>query len=265
MNETGVTLANWQAWHEACALALTPDAARAGLVGFLGRRFGGTVRKLGQGGLAHRTPGDADCAHLFESWCCLHQREDGKRYKDWLMTRGDRSQGAVESGVMLLLRKVVLEWVRMEFSRQPTLSLEASLTPDTGGMTLEDLLPEGEGEEMSFEETGWVRERAAGWVAAMTQVERVALAARQQERSFVDPEVLRMAGVGKSALHNHFRAWVRARAEEVKDRFPELSPSESTALVLLVLEECAKKIFLSFWVEAVEAKGCRVMEKQDEC
>ncbi|MCC5844769.1 MAG: hypothetical protein JJU05_11005 [Verrucomicrobia bacterium] len=264
MKESGVTLEDWRAWHEACALDLAPEGVRCALTGFLGRRFAGAVRRLGQGGLAHRTPGDKDCAHLFETWCCLHQRREGKRYKDWLMTRGDRSQGAVESGVSLLLRKVVLEWVRMEFNRQPVLSLDASLTAETGGLTLEDLLPDPDEKELSFEERRWVNERVEGWVAAMTRVERVAVAARREDRSFVEPGVLRAAGVGKSALHNHFRAWIRSRAEDVKARFPDLPPSESTALALLILEECARKIFLTFSVEVPEAPGCRVMENQDE-
>ncbi len=264
MKETGVTLADWRAWHEACALDLVSEGVRVALSGFIGRRFAGTVRRLGRGGLASRIPGDADCAHCFESWCCLHQRREGKRYKDWLMTRGDRSQGAVESGVSLLLRKVVLEWVRMEFNRLPALSLDASLTAETGGLTLEALIPDTHEMGVSDEERLWVKARAEGWVAAMTRVERVALAARRQNRSFVDPTVLGEAGVGKSALHNHFREWVRARADEVKARFPELPPSEAIALVLLILEECGQTIFLTFSMEEREPAGCRVMENQDE-
>jgi hypothetical protein len=264
MKATGTTLEDWHAWHEACSLALVSDPVRAALTGFLGRRFAGAVRRLGNGGLAHRVPGDADCAHWFESWCCLHRRREGKHYKDWLMARGDRSRGAVESGVSLLLRKVVLEWVRMEFSRLPTLSLEAPLTDGTCGLSLEELLPDPEASEPGFEEVRWVREHTAGWVAEMTRSERAAVAARSQGRSFVDPEVLRAAGVGKSALHNHFRAWLLARAEEVKARFPDLTPGEGTSLALTILERCAGEIFLTFSEEEPNAAGCRVMEANDE-
>lgn len=264
MCDTGTSVSDWKAWQEACSLDRVPDAVRAALTGFLGRRFAGAVRRLGNGGLSHRVPDDAACAQHFESWCCLHRRREGKHYKDWLLTRGDRGAGAVESGVSLLLRKVVLEWVRLEFDRIPTLSLEASLTADTGGLSLEDLLPDPGEWEAGFEERQWVEAQAPGWVAALTPSERAAVAARAQDRSFVDPEVLLAAGVGKSALHNHFRAWLLARAGEVKARFPDLSPSEGAALTLHILETCARRIFLTFSVEGSGPERCRVMETEDE-
>lgn len=264
MNETGVTLDDWQAWHRACALDLVSAEVRGNLCKWIGMRFSGLVRRLGQGGLAHRTPADADCAHLLETWCCLHRRQEGKRYKDWLMSRGDRSLGAVESGVSLLLRKVVTEWVRMEFTRVPTLSLEAGLGSATGGLTLEELLPGKQKSDLSQEERDWALARSDALVAEMSRVEQAALAARRDSRSFVDPEVLRAAGVSKSGLHNHFRAWIRARADEVKAHFPELPPSEATALVLSLMEICAGKIFLSFSVETQTPPGCRVMEESHE-
>lgn len=263
MSDSGTTLADWRAWHAACALGLTPEGSRGVLEGFLGRRFGGMVRRMGSGGLSHRVPGDAACASLFETWCCLHRRREGKRYKDWLMARGDGSLGAVESGVMLLLRKVVLEWVRMEFPRGMGLSLEAEL--GAGGVTLEELLPEGTvAAEVRFEEEGWVRERVPGWVAAMTRAERAAVAARREGRSFVDAGVLRAAGVGKTALHKHFRGWVTERAAEVRSRFGEMPAAEGTALVLRILELCGNEIFLNFSEEGVAAAGCRVMEDPDD-
>ena len=264
MSETGVTLEDWRAWHEACALDRVSAAVRSVLTGFLGRRFAGAVRRLGRGGLAHRVPGDTDCAHLFESWCCLHRRREGKHYKDWLMARGDRSLGAVESGVSLLLRKVVLEWVRMEFDRHPTLSLDAPVVDQTGRLSLEDLLPEPESSVPDAEAIRWACGQVPAWVAAMSRSEQAAVAARCQGRRFVDPEVLRAAGVGKSALHSHFQAWIRSRAEDVKAAFPEMTPAAGTALVLHVLEECGKCIFLTFSAEDPEARGCRVMEIQHE-
>lgn len=115
----------WQHWREACALSLISDLEKSHLTTVIAQRFRSMLRKVnlhGYGTLS--APPNADCAHLFETYCAMHQRRDGKKYKQWLLTRGRRDLDTVQSGVMLLIRNVVREWIRDTHPQTAPVSLQ---------------------------------------------------------------------------------------------------------------------------------------------
>ena len=248
------TVEQWVQWREACALDRTPPDTREVLVSFLARRFLSALRKLNMPGLSPRLPGDRDRAHLFESWCALHQRADGKRYKDWLLTRGDRSLGAVESGVTLLLRKVALEWVRCEFDREPSLSLDAPVARNARGESLEELLP-APAAPLTFEEREWLQREIPRLLAEMNPVQRAAFAARAAGLPFSHPRVRTLSGAGKTALYHHHREAVLRVGTRVRDAFPEMDPARGLELTLRALESIASDISFPFFAEKSEPAG----------
>lgn len=245
----------WREWREACALARIGETARAELTEFLGARFYSVARRLRRPEVLQRLPDAAGRAGLFETWCALHPETAGKRYKDWLLTRGDQRLGAVESGVSLMMRKVVAEWVRMEFARHPALSLDAPLGGE-GDLSLEQLLPAPRVQRVDAETQTRVREQLTAWVAGLSSVRRVAICARAHGLVFSDPRVTRTAGVGKSALYEQYRQCLAELVEGLRVWAPELEASALQDLTLDVLHEAEKMIFSEFFVEKSGTGAC---------
>lgn len=241
----------WRQWREACALGRTPPEARVALTRFLAARFHRLVRRGGLG----TPPDDSTCAHLFESWCALHARADGKRYKDWLLTRGDASLGAVESGVSLLMRKVVLEWGRSERDRIPSVSLETPLSGSDPGFTLSDLLP-GTMEDPRFEENEWTERVRPRIREEMSHSQKVAAAARAAGLRFSDSRVRALAGVEKSTIYNHYREWVLHVGRRVRETFPHHAPEQGLQLTLHLLEAVSQDLLSEFFPEKMVSRGC---------
>nr|MDA3872938.1 hypothetical protein [Kiritimatiellia bacterium] len=189
---------------------------------------------------------DADCAQLFEAYCAIHQRQDGKKYKEWLLTRGRRDLDTVQSGVMLLIRNVVREWLRD--TRPETAPVSLQLTVGEG-LSLEQLLPDEDRFGWGSELTEWVRQQVRMLPGALEEVEKVVLLLRARGQVFSAPEVKREFGFGKTTLHKYNRRLLERLAVDLRERFPELSPEQGAAAVLNVLDGAADNILSTFFAE----------------
>lgn len=240
-------MAAWHSWHRACAFDLLEEKERAWLKKVVGDRFRSRVRKLKHCGIHLPSPENTVCAGCFETWCALHTRQDGKRYKDWLLNRGRRDLDTVQSGVMLLVRNVVREWIR---DSQPTvaeLSLDQPL-PEAGGLCLFELLPERIAAEHPVQKS-WAESRAAHLMEEAEPLERAVLRVRGEGRVFSHPQVRADTGYGKTVMHESHRQLLEKVAGDVKDEFPDLNVEESSALVLDILDQASELILLKLSAE----------------
>jgi hypothetical protein len=232
----------WHSWREACAFGLLGEEERRWLRKIVGDRFRSRVKRLNAYGAELPMPQDAVCAHLFESWCALHPRRDGKRYKDWLLTRGRRDLDTLQSGVMLLVRNVVREWVRDAQPDACEVSLDEPIT-EASGFTLLQLLPErNNGREKDKED--WCRLHAMRVAEEADAVDSVALAVRREGKVFSHPQVKEETGFGKTTLHQRHRNLMETLAAQVKEDFPGMDAPAATGIVLDVLDQ-AGEIILS--------------------
>lgn len=249
----------WRNWRDACALALIEEGERYQLTMVIADRFRSMLRKVKLH--SHRnppSPPDADCAHLFEVHCAMHQRQDGKKYKEWLLTRGRRDLDTVQSGVMLLVRNVVREWLRHTQSETAPVSLQITVGE---GITLEQLLPDGDRSSWGSELAEWCLQQVRTLPGALEEVEKVVLLLRARGQVFSAPEVKQEFGVGKTTLHKYNRLLLERLALELRERFPDLSPEQGAAAVLNVLDGAADHILSAF---SAENDGTRAFGKVED-
>ena len=230
----------WSEWRQACAFALLDEESRARLHSVVAQRFRSRVKVLNAHGAGLPQMDDSECAHLFESWCALHQRRDGKRYKDWLLTRGDQDQNAVESGVMLLVRNVVREWVRTQHRSVAAVSLDAPLK-EASGATLRELLP-AEEPEWSEDQRTWMVQQIPDRIARLKEPEAAACWIRAKGLVYSHPEVKGLTGYAKTALHQAHHDVLHSLASTVKEAFPGVSPLEGSRMVLDVLDQIGEHL-----------------------
>lgn len=247
-------LAAWEHWREACALALLSEEARLHLSQVIAERFRSMLRKINLHGQGHLTaPPDADCAHLFESYCALHERRDGKKYKHWLLTRGRRDLDTVQSGVMMLVRNVVREWIRDTQPKTAALSLQQCL--GERGVTLQELLPDEAAEPRDLEQQAWLTARVRSELADLTALEATVLQIRAKGEVFSGPRIQETYGVGKSTLHKYHRRILTRIAEGAAERFSDLTPAAGAALVLDVMDGLGKIILCKLSAENPEVSA----------
>jgi hypothetical protein len=246
MNEE-MELQAWRNWREACALALIDEEDRQQLTRVIADRFRSMLRKIQLH--SHRNldaPPDADCAHLFEAYCQMHQRRDGKKYKHWLLTRGRRDLDTVQSGVMLLVRNVVREWMRHNFPGTAPVSLQQ---PIGEGLSLEQLLPDTDRCAMGPEVMEWIHRQRTTLAETLEEVEKVVLLLRARGVVFSAPGVKREFGFGKSTLHKYHRLLLERLADELRGHFPGLSPEQGASVVLELLDGLADDCLKTFLAE----------------
>jgi hypothetical protein len=249
--------AEWEEWGERCALAKTGAQARERLTRFLGQRFQSYLQRYARRSLASQAPrrpdGDADCAHLFESWCALRQRRDGKAYKQWLAHRGEGEASDYESGASLLMRDVVREWLRRECSPRGAISLHAPLGDAAHGLSLADLLPAppaplGPAQEEEWQD--WLRQRVPRWLEGLGETGRMAFLARAAGLPFNHPRVIAATQASRSTLHERYRQEVLRIGREVRDFFRDPGGEEGVARSLEALQALSAELGARFSLEA---------------
>ncbi|MGA0333770.1 MAG: hypothetical protein ACO3NW_07425 [Kiritimatiellia bacterium] len=256
----------WRNWREACALEKISAPESARLREVIAERFRSMLRKLHlHGGAQLPAPSAAECAQLFESYCALHQRQDGKKYKHWLLTRGRQDLDTVQSGVMLLIRNVVREWVRDCHPATAAVSLQQRVGLGSTPVTLEELLPAEAAEPRSADQCAWMEQMLRRAEKSLEPAERAVLILRARGTVFSAPGVRAEFGLGKTALHKYHRTLLENWAEEIKKFFPGLPPQEGAAMVLDLMDEMGKKLFLHSSAEKeVSAAFGRVEAPDDE-
>ncbi|MDF3129834.1 hypothetical protein P0Y35_11555 [Kiritimatiellaeota bacterium B1221] len=255
----------WQHWREACALSLISEGEKTQLTTVISQRFRSMLRKVnlhGRGQLS--APPESDCAHLFETYCAMHQRRDGKKYKHWLLTRGRRDLDTVQSGVMLLIRNVVREWIRHTYPQTAAVSLQQVVGKGSRPVTIEQLLPDTAGESRTKEQTAWMDAQVQYWLGALDPLKQAVLKLRAKGIVFSAPGVKAQVGYGKTALHQCHREWIQMLAEEVRERFPGISAEEGSSLVLDLMDELGHKKLLHSFAEKSSTSAFGEVEVNDD-
>ena len=187
--------------------------------------------------------------HLFETHLVANTTGRGKRYKDWLFARtnvsGDRPLDVIQGGASLIMRDVVREHLRREYSPAHAVSTSEPLwAADGATLTVEDLLPGGPDpcDEVARRECEQLaRERAAAEFADVTRRERVAMAARAVGLSLAHPVVEQTAGCRKSVLSATLRSLVERVAERIRADLRTDDPQGLLMVSLLTLSEMKMK------------------------
>ena len=241
-------------WKRRCALDLCSENAQADLSAFGARRFHAAVRTCQAaarlrdcGALAFEA---REIWHLFETYLQVNPARAGKRYKDWLFARVEGSPDSpldvIQGGATLLMRTVVREHLRQEYSPPNTVSLNAPL-PEAGdeSLTFEDLLP-GQLDPAWDVEIREFRALAARLaqrqVAEMTPRERVAALAKALGLSLAHPAVEKAAGCRKSVVNAAYAGFVKRVQERIKADFPGEDASAIRLLLILTLGEVHDRV-----------------------
>ena len=239
-------LKQWREWAAQCALGLCAAETRAELRAFVSLRFRHYARKCcfltNADDPMQLFPSSIDAWHLFESRLRLQQTRAGKSYKQWLLARGGEGadRALMESGVSLLVRDVVREYLRREHMPPAFASLEKPVAGLTGeAVSLRELLPGGsdttatvEGRELERLSAACARDVAG----RLAHRERIALLARETGRAITDPAVLRAAGCGKSELSRAYRKALQTIAGHVRSRFRQEDREHCAAIACATLE-----------------------------
>jgi hypothetical protein len=260
MDRPASSPAPWIEWKERCALSLCAESTIALLQDFARQRFRNYFRTYAaRSGLRSSSLSGfegRDFWHLFETHVQINASREGKRYKDWLFARAggpaDLSAERLESGATLLMRDVVREFLRQEYSAAWMQSIQSNVRAgEEGGWTLEDLLP-GEADPISDvmerEYMELADKEAARILQELSRREKIAIAAREAGLSLADPRVEQAAGCRKSMLN---RAWKDVAEKVVKDIRRAWSDEDPEAVLQLTLKvfDAVKKDTIS-WISS---------------
>lgn len=251
------TIEDWISWKEKCALGLCSAQTRNVLHGFARARFhhfaaiyAGATNAPDAGAL---TPEPAEAWHWFETYLRLRNTREGKCYKQWLFARA-RLQGAptldaVQGGATLLMRDVVRERLRREYSSRWMLPLDAPVGTADGdeAPTLHELLagegdPAGAVEERELESLA--DKEAEGAFAGLERRERIALLARELGLSLAHPAVTRAARCGRSVLNTAYHHALVSLAGHVRARYPREHASALGRMTCLVYDAVKERVLL---------------------
>ncbi len=238
---------HWRSWYRTCALALCDEDARAELRRFTGqrwRRYAAVCAGLIQGDGC--VPPDTDTWHDFETLLRLRNTRQGKAYKHWLFARvvsldGDAARRAVEGGASLMMRDVVRERFRREYSRRGTISLDQPIPgsrPDSP--PLEVLLPDRKPADDGVEQRDIRRLAQQTALILMRDIlsnrEKIVLFAREHGVSLQDPVLIAAAGCGKTVLfRTHHRA-LQTIARTVERQFQNESRTLQADLAVAAMQ-----------------------------
>ncbi len=239
--QTKVVWASWVEWEQRCALGLISKEAREQLELCFASRFRAALRRVEHAGLLRDVPPcppARDCAHWLETYCALHQRREGKSYKRWLIERGEHS--GVESGLSLLMRMVLREWLRVEqgIGRGEQHWVQG-LWEDA---EMERWVPDPRPAGISQELRSWAQEQLPRWQAGLTAAERSVLRLRHEGRPLYDRSA-GSRGAGKSQIYAARRQLWETLAAELQAEAPDLEPAQLTLWLQELLDELGKQIF----------------------
>ncbi len=246
----------WNEWKKQCALSLCAESTITLLRDFAHRRFHNYFRRYAERvGLRNSAAYDMDGRdswHLFETHLQINKSREGKRYKDWLFARAGGAAAALESGATLLMRDVVREYLRREYSAAWMKSIQAGAgAGEERGWTLEDLLP-GQADPLSDvmerEYKELAEKEAARILRDLSRRERIALAARAAGLSLAEPRIERAAGCKKSMLNQVWQTAAEKVAVEIRRAWAGEDRDAILQLTLSVFDTLKKQTIL--WISS---------------
>lgn len=255
------TIKDWVAWKNTCALGLCSKETQYALQGYAHARFrhfaavyAGATNTPDADAL---TPDPPEAWHWFETSLRLRNTREGKGYKQWLFARASPEDVAptpsldtIQGGATLLMREVVRERLRREYSRRCILPLDAPVGPNLDAATaptLRDLLADPDDPVDTVEEREMksiAEQEADGALDTLNRRERIALLARELGLSLAHPAVTRIACCGRSMLNTAYHQALLGLAGHVRSRYPREHASTLGFLTCLVYQAVRKRIFL---------------------
>lgn len=249
------TLEYWKTWKERCALALCSAETRKAMQAFAYSRFFRFAslysKTTNAGGSRSLTPDPAQAWHHFESWLCLRETREGKSYKEWLFARdsvrGNPTLDSVQGGATLLMRDIVREFIRREFSARWMTALDAPIgsTDERTLCSLGELLP-GSADTSSavgLRELESIADvEASEAVDTLGPRERIALLAREYRLPLSHPAVLSVARCGKSAMNSAYHSALISIAEFTRSRYASEDRETQALLTIMVFERVKTSI-----------------------
>lgn len=248
----------WNEWRELCALGRCSEGTVEYLQHFAHVRFYSLVDRY-----AHRTGveetqtlvagiGSRESWHLLESRFVVQSTRHGKRYKDWLFARLERSGSpsldVIQGGATLILRDAVREYLRLEFSPPRTQSLNQPLRSSTGDcLMLEDLLPDKyhAADETAHREYARLAEgHAETFFKDTDERDRIVIFARGLGIRFAAPQIAKLTGRKKSVLSDTYRSVVERIAAGIQRLYPEEDNASLLMLSRLTLEAVTERTIL---------------------
>lgn len=253
---------HWFKWKEKCALALCPPDTQSPLLAFVHQRYRHYATRYSPAFQATEIETASinarEAWHGFETYFQLHRTRRGKSYKEWLFARSSAGSPApeskdIESGVSLLLRDVVRDRLRSEYSSHRILSLDANVHPhsDHPPISLMELLPDDLNTRNEVERRE-MNEMAASLVNpiidSLSYRERLALLGRELGLSLATPMLLKAAACRKTALADAHRTALNAIAHHTTSAYPNETHATQASLTVAVFTLLRQRIL--FWAEA---------------
>jgi hypothetical protein len=268
------TTANWGEWKEKCALALCAEDSRRLLPGFVHARFthfvDAYVRTTNADSASGLIPSAAEAWHRFETHFKLHELPGGKAYKDWLFARleerGYSAQESIEAGATLLLRDVVREYLRREYSSHRMVSTNEMVRGNAMGDNvprLEELLPGASDtmQDVAGRELRAIAQADSAVVfSRLDRRERIALLVHEAGMSLAHPEAVKAAGCGRNALNDAFHGALAKIASYARERHPGEDRPVQASLACLTYEKMRRLTFLWGRSENGCSHFCRLIE-----
>ena len=272
-------VANWLIWKEKCALALCPIKAQLELAFFVGtrfRRYASTCSAAFRGLDAEAlNPTASQSWHWFETYFKIHSTRQGKSYKEWLFSRSAAATGpdieTLEGGVSLLLRNVVREQLRSEYSSSRVVSLQTNTCPYSGSgqPTMEDMLPDPTTDTFSEVVKADICRQAEQLTGAvfltLSRRQRVAILGREVGASLTHPVLLKAAACKKSALSDAYSEALHLIASHVANTCQSEARNICADIAIAVFNGVRHQTIvwanaekrLSGLLKGVEAQTCR--------
>ena len=246
---------DWAVWRRKCALDLCPADTQSALRAFAEARFHRYVcayaRDTNASNPRALTPDPREAWHWFETHLRLRNTREGKSYKEWLLARteadGRLTLDSIQAGATLLMRDVVREYLRREFSPRTMVPLDApaETSPDGLSTCLQELLPGplSTPDDVATRELKSMAASEAGHVFdALSRRERVALLAREIGVSLAHPAVTELAACGKSVLSTAYHSALQTVAGHVRARHPQDDRETMAALSVRIFEEVKVRV-----------------------
>ncbi len=270
------TLEQWTVWKQKCALGLCPADIQNALRDFAHARFYKFAcaysKETNMSNPQALTPEPPEAWNRFESSLCIRDTREGKCYKEWLFadygSGSDSPVAGIEAGATVLIRDVVREYIRQEFSTRWMAALDAPVKGDNNEHTisLHELLPGSTDttQEVERRELEHMAEKEA--VEAMKTLshrERMALLAREMGLSLAHPAVTAAAGCGKSVLNTAYHDALHSLAGFVRAKYPQEDRSAMAILTIMIFERAKKLILLWGKSENVCAELCMLVKGEE--
>lgn len=254
----------WTEWKERCAVALCSADTQHTLLAFGGMRF----RTLAQRCLSHVNVDDVekvmlpdrDAWHLLETHMTLSRSSNGKAYKAWLFDRTagtpDSPFDVVQGGATLLMRWVVREHLRQEYSPADHVSANRTRASDEGAPIEEAWLPADSNTHDAIaqrEIEHIAMQEATACFDRLAERARLIVAARRMHIPFTSPPLLALANCSNSAMSYTFRKEMSQLLKQIATDYTGEDRATQVEIALLTFDGLADRCVA--WALASERYG----------